>query len=415
MSSSKDSTELHGDVAHQPVIANKVDEDIDLLVVGSVALDTIGTIITPTKLKDSNIGKISNSIGGVGYNMALASSYVSKSTKFLTRIGNDFAAETIIHQIAKQGVVDTRFTRGSGTSAQYSCIHDAKGDLIVACADMSIIEEPDFLSQVIDEIDQVQPRLVLLDCNLSTESISNIIEHFQSETGNGPDFIIEPTSYIKAKRLAGMKLATFPHNVVKLVTPTIEELNTMYESLEKSGQFDLDHWFPILDAMNINASMRDKLIKLDAELFAKGVFQQCFHLLPFFQNLLVKLGQRGVMLFSLVTNHKDLKSIPTTSQYKPTATIVNDVDSKLGVVVEYFDIPAQNKNLSVVNVTGAGDTMVGYLAAKLANSVDGNWLNCEIKSCEQVWMKWECIYKAQLASGLTLMSEKSVSEEISKL
>lgn len=109
MSSSKDSTELHGDVAHQPVIANKVDEDIDLLVVGSVALDTIGTIITPTKLKDSNIGKISNSIGGVGYNMALASSYVSKSTKFLTRIGNDFAAETIIHQIAKQGVVDTRF------------------------------------------------------------------------------------------------------------------------------------------------------------------------------------------------------------------------------------------------------------------------------------------------------------------
>ena len=120
-------------------------------------------------------------------------------------------------------------------------------------------------------------------------------------------------------------------------------------------------------------------------------------------------------MFSLVTNHKDLKSIPTTSQYKPTATIVNDVDSKLGVVVEYFDIPAQNKNLSVVNVTGAGDTMVGYLAAKLANSVDGNWLNCEIKSCEQVWMKWECIYKAQLASGLTLMSEKSVSEEISKL
>lgn len=398
-------------------IPREIDQATNLLVVGSVALDTISTITTKKKLKDSNIGKITNSIGGVGYNLALASSYISNNTKFFSRVGNDFAGETIIHRIAKEGIINLKFTKSLSNSAQYSCVHDSQGDLIVACADMSIIEEPEFLKQVIEEIEQTQPKIVLMDCNLSMDSMSSIIEHFQGKS-SAPDFIIEPTSHIKAKRISGVEFATFPNNKIQLVTPTIEELNTMYESMEKSGQFDLDHWFPILDAMNINASMRDKLVKFDPKLYARGVFLQCFHLLPFFQNILVKLGNRGVMLFSLVTNHKDLKSIPTTSQYKPTSIVVNDFDSRLGVVVEYFDIPKQNLNLSVVNVTGAGDTMVGYLSAKLAtncNKDDVNWLRSEIQSCEQVWMKWECIYKAQLASGLTLMSDKSVSEKISDL
>ncbi|KAI5963413.1 hypothetical protein KGF57_001291 [Candida theae] len=405
------------------------DPSVNLLVVGSVALDTISTMTTQTKLKDSNIGKITNSIGGVGYNLALASSYISNSTKFISRIGTDFAGDTIAHQIEHQGVINVKLTKGSCNSAQYSCVHDEKGDLIVACADMSIIEDTEFSQQVIEEINQIQPRVVLMDCNLSSKSIGNIIEHFQGRASS-PNFIVEPTSYVKAERLGKVKLSTFPHNKIKLVTPTIEELNTMYESMEKHHRFDLDRWFPILDAMNIDASMRDKLNQIDASLYAKGVFQQCFHLLPFFQNVLVKLGDRGAMLASIVVNHKDLKSVPTTSKYKPTATVVNDVSSKLGVVVEYFAAPKQNQDLSIVNVTGAGDTMVGYLAARLASEWDVatatdagdgrgalgvSWLDCEVKSCEQVWKKWEDIYKAQLASGLTLLSENSVSDKISRL
>ncbi|KAI5961296.1 hypothetical protein CANMA_003816 [Candida margitis] len=389
---------------------------IRLLVVGSVALDTISTISTKPKLKDSNIGKITNSIGGVGYNLALASSYVSENTRLISRVGTDFAGDTLIHQIEKEGIVNSTFTRGLGNSAQYSCVHDDKGDLIVACADMSIIEEPGFSEQVIDEITHQKPNFVLMDCNLSSDAMSSIVEHFQGQKNGAPGFIIEPTSYIKAQRLSQVNSAVFPHNKIKLITPTVEELNTVYESLEKTYKLDLEKWFPILDAMNINGAMRDKLMKLDSKLCARGVFQQCFHLLPFYQNILVKLGDKGILMVSLVTNHTDLKSIPTTSKYRPTATVVNDADSKLGVVVEYFDVPIENQNLSVVNVTGAGDTMVGYLAAKLANlNNEENWLNSEVRSCEQVWTKWESIHKAQLASGLTLMSEKSVSEKISSL
>lgn len=84
----------------------------------------------------------------------------------------------------------------------------------------------------------------------------------------------------------------------------------------------------------------------------------------------------------------------------------------MGVVVEYFPIPKENENLQVVNVTGAGDTFLGYLVARLG---ENNWLNHEIKSVEQVWHKWETIYKAQLAAGLSLRSEEAVNKNIGNL
>lgn len=148
-------------------------------------------------------------------------------------------------ELQKEGIINLKFTKGLSNSAQYSCMHDSQGDLIVACADMSIIEEPEFLKQVIEEIEQTQPKIVLMDCNLSMDSMSSIIEHFQGKS-SAPDFIIEPTSYIKAKRISGVEFATFPNNKIQLVTPTIEELNTMYESMEKVGNLILTIGSPFL-------------------------------------------------------------------------------------------------------------------------------------------------------------------------
>ncbi|KAI5952485.1 hypothetical protein KGF54_003352 [Candida jiufengensis] len=383
---------------------------IDLLVVGSVALDTIASIKTQTKFKDSNIGTITNSIGGVGYNIALASKYVNSNTiKFISRVGDDFAGKLISNNID----INSNLSIGDGNTAQYVCTHDSKGELIIACADMSIIEEPEFGEDVVQEIEKTEPKVVVLDCNLSSQTINQVLNYPYKLQ---PNFIIEPTSYIKSTRLSQTNLKVFPHNQIKLITPTIEELNTLFESFTTAQKFELDYWFPVLDSMNINSTFREKLasIKELKDLHQKGIFQQCFHLLPFFQNILVKLGSKGCLLVSLVINHSDLKSIPTTSTYKPSRVVINDYNSRIGVLIEYFPIPKENENLQIKNVTGAGDTLVGYLSSKLSSTSNKNenWLNCEINSIEQVWSKWETIYKSQLASGLSLTSEKSVNEKI---
>ncbi|KAI5965152.1 uncharacterized protein KGF55_001372 [Candida pseudojiufengensis] len=399
----------------QKLKTSKVDEEnlqTNLIVVGSIALDTIATINTKTKLKDSNIGKISNSIGGVGFNIALASYYTNPtSIKFISRIGNDFSGDLISNEIK----IDSKLIKGEGSTAQYVVTHDSNGELIIAVADMSIMEE-NFSKEVIQEIELTKPNVVVLDCNLSSTTINEILNFDYPKI---PNFIIEPTSYIKAKKLESIDLQVFPQNRIKLITPTIEELNTIFESFEIGGKFDdYDNWFPVLDAMNINTLFREKIEKTrefkSLDLSSNGIFQQCFSLLPFFQNILIKLGSKGCILFSLVTNAKDLKSIPTTSKYKPTTTIINDKNSRLGIIIEYFDIPIENKNLDIKNVTGAGDSMIGYIASKLSTS-ENNWLDCEITSIEQIWEKWECIYKSQLASGLSLISENSINPKIKDL
>ncbi|RLV95038.1 hypothetical protein JA1_001307 [Spathaspora sp. JA1] len=385
----------------------------DLLIVGSIALDTIAKMNQGSKLHDSNPGTTTNSIGGVGYNIFLASKYAGANSKLVSQIGQDFAGKFILDKLTRDGIDTSAIQETQGNTAQYTSIHDSQGELVVACADMSIIET-DFSSQIIQEITHNQPKIVALDCNLSPTTVSKILP----ET---PSVILDPTSHIKAKRISQLNLQCYPNNKIKLITPTIQELNSIYESFQQSNHFnDLDNWFPILDSFNINSNFRDKLDRINIPIFKKllsqGIFQQSFHLLPYFQNVLVKLGDQGVVLISLSSTIDDYKSIPTTSQYRPELLLTSQgmkfSEGRMGVSIEYFPIPKENENLNIVNVTGAGDSFFGYLAASLSKD---NWLGSEIKDIEQVWNKWECIYKCQLASGLSLISTNAVSEEISKL
>ena len=61
----------------------------------------------------------------------------------------------------------------------------------------------------------------------------------------------------------------------------------------------------------------------------------------------------------------------------------------MGIVIQYFPIPEVNKNLKVKNVTGAGDSLLGYLTARLLlsskNIVGKAWLEPEINRIEDEW------------------------------
>lgn len=111
------------------------------------------------------------------------------------------------------------------------------------------------------------------------------------------------------------------------------------------------------------------------------------------------------------------KSVPTTSDFKPTFTITShgrevEDGKKLGVVIQHFAIPTENEGIAIVNTTGAGDSLLGYLSSALSNH---DWLTLEIETLEQEWALWEAIHKAQLASGKTLKCAAATSEEIASI
>ncbi|ODV80737.1 uncharacterized protein CANTADRAFT_25155 [Suhomyces tanzawaensis NRRL Y-17324] len=401
------------------------------VVVGSIALDTISTVGAKTKMGDSNPGSVESSVGGVGYNISLACHYASmaalesSSCRLVSMVGDDFSGKSIVSLLDSQNIDSSGIKVAPGQStAQYSSTHSSDGELIVACADMAIIEQ-DFAAHIIEQLDRANPQNVVMDCNLAP-AVANKVLHHIYKNHNHANVIIEPTSHAKASRISQLNTGVFPNNVLHLATPTAAEVESMYAGFSEQGKFDdFDQWFPLLDALGIDGTFREKLNALSNKkdhhvlksLLSQGTLQQAFQLLPFVPNLYVKLGANGLLTLSISTNVNDYKSIPTTSLYRPTFMLksegrVLEGGSTMGVIIQHFPIPAENQNLAIKNVTGAGDSMLGFLVSRLLGRDDANWLQPELQSVEQEWGKWEALYKAQLASGLSLESSTAISEEI---
>lgn len=395
-----------------------------VMVVGSLALDTITTMAKPI-LGDSNPGRVSSLVGGVGHNIAvnahnsLALPFVSGalsavgSAGLVSIVGTDDAGNRILDHLRRDDTIDISsiYKSSDVATAQYVAHHDAEGELIIACADMLAIES-DFTPHISASLKAAAPQVVVADCNLSPQVLPAVIRQAKSLHSLT---IIDPTLGVKAARVGAINTGVFPHHQVDLITPTTTELLTIYTAFDSHGKFDdYDHWFPVLDKLGANHIFRDRLERAHpvlAQLLNDGILQQLFHLLPYLPFQLVKLGPSGVVAVLLSTATEDYRSLPTTSPYCPEA-IVTSNDSGAGIVVKYWPVPQENRDVVVENVTGAGDAFVGFLLATLAHS---NWLTLEITSVESEWHQWECIYKAQLASGLTLQCPSSTTAKLAAI
>lgn len=431
---------------------NHINNEVNTVIIGSIALDTISRLSKPKPvMNDSNPGSTRSSIGGVGYNVSLACKYGLSSPYFSSKEGgisrcrlisivaNDFAGKSLLKQleatnIDTSGILITEKEKKS--TAQYVSIHDDKGELLLASADMTLIEQ-DFSEHIVEQLERAKPHNIVIDCNITPHVMSKILRYVSNNSKNAK-VILEPTSAFKAERLSQVDSASldvFPRNSILLVTPTVTELHTLYNSFAQRNLFDdYDTWFPLLDSLGVDSAFREKLNKLAikneviSEGLTTGYIQQAFQLLPYLPNIILKLGSKGILYFSISTSINDYSSIPTTSEYRPEFTITssgreyfddNGGNKKMGIAIQYFPIPNENKDIQIKNVTGAGDSLLGYLTATLLrvseNSKDNTWLSSEINSIEEEWFKWESLYKSQVASGLSLQSNEAISSKIAKI
>lgn len=430
-----------------PVIT--VPDSVETIVVGSIALDTSSRFKEPNiTAKDSNPGHVETCIGGVGYNISLACKYglkalspvngVSSNYRLVSVVANDFSGNSLIKQL-NSNCIDTSgiqvTTCDDHSTAQYISMHDEKGDLIIACADMSLIEEDSVAKHIKRQLQRAQPKNIVFDCNISAKVMNEALEFVRDHLPLA-NVIIEPTSSPKAKRIGEMSskiLQLFPKNSILLVTPTIAELKSIYSSFKSCEHIEENNeLLSFLDSIGVNSKFKEKLSVLGTkheilqEGLEEGYLQQSLQLLPFLSNILLKLGSRGVLYLSLSINNHHISN-PSTSKFYPEFLItsegkqyvdINGEIKRMGIMIQYFPIPSENDGLVVKNVTGAGDSLLGYLLAKLLMSDKANqklWLASELKESEEEWEKWESLYKAQIASGLSLQSSKAVSIEIEKL
>lgn len=150
----------------------------DITVIGAVNVDISGTPVNPLIDHDSNIGKIRISYGGVGRNIAENLCRLGVKTEMITVLGDDLYAKGVREHASTIGLGLTHALEvPGGTTSTYLCINDERGDMHIAVNDMEILDHltQEYLASKLDVM--AQGKYVILDANLSAETINYIAKH----------------------------------------------------------------------------------------------------------------------------------------------------------------------------------------------------------------------------------------------
>ncbi|KAK4220117.1 Indigoidine synthase A like protein-domain-containing protein [Rhypophila decipiens] len=414
----------------------------DVLVAGSVALDLScdyaggvskggGKQVSPA-LHTSNPASISQSIGGVGHNVALAAHRVSEDgqVRLCSLVGDDIAGSTILSAIKLSGL-DPSCIRTLGNeypsarTAQYVSVNDADKNLMVAMADMAIFTTHSFPKYWDSAVSAAKPKFLVVDANFSD---ADIFTFLQSGKRHGATTIFEPVSAAKSKRLfppllasssslhpsskkkaippAGLRL--YPHATLDLATPNQHELEAMYTAARENEYFStstmpghIGSWFSIIDAFGIHGGAREKFVYLTSrELTDAGIPLQAVSLLPYIPTIITKLGANGALLTQLMKREDPRLKDPRHAEFILCRTDTgahehSHVDVG-GVYMRLYPAVERVPTQEVVSVNGVGDTFLGVLVAGLN-------MGGRVEDLVDV---------AQQAAVLTLKSRESVSLEL---
>lgn len=167
-----------------------------ITVIGAVNIDLCGTSTASIIEKDSNPGKLTTTIGGVGRNIAENLSRLDYNVEMITVLGDDVYALEIQKNARENNIQLTHTLRLSDVNTStYLCINDPTGELVLAISDMDIYKQltPAYLQSKLDFINR--SALVVLDANCSQESIAYLCDHCRVP------LFIDPVSTIKATKL----------------------------------------------------------------------------------------------------------------------------------------------------------------------------------------------------------------------
>ncbi|GMM50650.1 hypothetical protein DASB73_016080 [Starmerella bacillaris] len=332
----------------------------DVIAVGSLNEDITCTmpIDDPDMKGTSYPGKIQSTIGGIGYNVALASSLYGAPTGLLTSIGRSSTLVPAVRNSMNLLHVD------EGThNSRYVSLNGSNGDMLVACAESGVSLDP---SVIFEKLDTKQPKVVVMDANIDKDQMNAVMKY--RKNNNKSCLIFEPTSAPKASRIAKCNLGVYPNQSVDIITPNKAELLSIFEEFMKVEKFDVENWLPIVMASPVGTQEnRMKMFQFTQkhaalkEIEKEGVIKACIRLLPFFPNIYVTLGEAGVLTAKLF----DPAEETITGQDSSGTLLLQDPNYTFAVQFDYYE---PTPGISVASVNGAGDSFCGVLAAQISNS-----------------------------------------------
>ena len=416
--------------------SEQVLKQADVLVAGSLAIDiTCQHVEGPGEASSqilrpgtSNPAIMSQSLGGVGQNIATALHSVGTPVKLCSLVADDLSGRAALSMLAARGLrVDGIETLTSGLpTAHYVAFNDKKCELFMAMADMKIVEcqQPHLDDLWKAHLEQTKPKWLIIDANWHPK----VLQRWRAAAkAIGAKIAFEPVSTAKSCRIFDDNLRRSDQvQLADIITPNEMELVAMWKF---HGDFLRRH-YGAWSAIYLNSLGKKLQILATNEEFFR-LLQMSLDLLLCFPCVLTKMGPQGVLLTELLREDDARISAPWAQQYIFAAegslegrniyrslqsnNIRRDLQLKQGLTQGKYDfledyvaiyirmfppaelVPANE----IVSVNGMGDTFIGILMAGLAK--------------EKPKVLDELVMIAQKGSCMTLRSKASVSPEISSL
>ena len=203
-----------------------------IAVAGGVNVDIGGRSFAPLRSRDSNPGQVRVSLGGVGRNIAHNLRLLGAEVTLLTALGDDANGRRIEASCQKLGIDLTHALRlPDAATSTYLYLNDHNGDMALALSDMEIVDKltPDYFAGKLDVLSGAE--LVVIDANLSAESLAFLAEHCTAP------LFADPVSAVKGEKLKPIlgKLHTLKPNRLEAEALSGVKI-TNWKSLDKAAE-----------------------------------------------------------------------------------------------------------------------------------------------------------------------------------
>lgn len=209
-----------------------------IVVVGGSVLDCVMTIQTELKADGRTLpGKISQTPGGVGRNVADSLGKLRSAVSFVSAVGNDqfgqFLLKSVHHLDTSCVIVD-----GNSRTACYGALVDSNGDAKIGIGDMEIHQRVTPYHIAANRDYFADSSLIVVDGNMTEETIKSVLELSLEE--HVPVWF-EPTDILKAPKPFRTELWT----TLSCISPNMNELKEMAKAVglkfdEKLNLGDVD-------------------------------------------------------------------------------------------------------------------------------------------------------------------------------
>ena len=372
----------------------------DVLVIGSLVADISCTHAPFESSGDSepqrgssNPAVITQCVGGVAHNIALAAHYSGAKVLLASVVADDAAGNFILSELPKKGLTTSAVTRlplSDGIrTGQYVGNYSADKKLIFGMADVSIMQHSTVSSAALWStlILESRPRWIIVDTCFPHCVMSTIVTYAREVEAQ---IVLEPVSNPRAQKLFE-EFLPLPKGKIDLVTPSTAELRAMHSGASVHQLIQRPD--------NETSAFLSRT--LDEPLFS--IASMAVNLLTFFRAILTTCGEKGCVLAQTLSR-EDVAQLDGHDRqfvFKP------ELQEK-AIYIRHFPPPRILSGDELVSVNGAGDSLVGALVAGLVQSSDQEDPLSPVLSAD-------LIMRGQEAAAMTLKSPDAVTPDIVQL